>query len=113
MNIKESLEEFYENLLGVEYPWLVESIRRDSKKREVTVIVGYSQEEPCKCPVCGKRGKLHDHHKRRWRHLDSCNHKTFIEAQIPRVSCEEHGVKPNFMANFTNFMGSDLGFTDF
>jgi hypothetical protein len=36
MNIKESLEEFYENLLGVEYPWLVESIRRDSKKREVT-----------------------------------------------------------------------------
>jgi len=91
----------------------VESIRRDSKKREVTVIVGYSKEEPFECPVCGKRGKLHDHRKRRWRHLDSCNHKTFIEAQIPRVSCEEHGVKPNFMANFTNFMGSDLGFTDF
>jgi hypothetical protein len=41
MNIKESLEEFYENLLGVEYPWLVESIRRDSKRREVTVIVVY------------------------------------------------------------------------
>jgi len=54
MNIKESLEEFYENLLGVEYPWSVESICRDSKRREVTVIVGYSKEEPYKCPVCGK-----------------------------------------------------------
>jgi len=93
MNIKESLEEFYENLLGVEYPWIVESIRRDSKRREVTVIVGYSKEESYKCPVCGERGKLHDHRKRRWRHLDSCNHKTFIEAQVPRVYCEEHGVK--------------------
>jgi len=58
MNIKKSLEEFYEKLLGVEYPWLVESIRRDSRKHEVTVILVYSREEPYKCPVCGKGGNF-------------------------------------------------------
>jgi len=36
---------------------------------------------------------LHDHRFRRWRHLDSCNHKTIVEADIPRVECAEHGVK--------------------
>ena len=40
-----------------------------------------------------QRGKLHDHRQRRWRHLGSCNHKIFIEAQVLRVYCEEHGVK--------------------
>jgi len=89
----ESLETFYKNLLGIEYPWVVEAIRRDSKQREVTVLVGYAAEEPYRCPVCDMPGKLHDHRKRKWRHLDSCNHKTLIEAAIPRVNCEEHGVR--------------------
>lgn len=91
--MSETLETFYKNLLGIEYPWVVEAIRRDSKQREVTVLVGYAEQEPYRCPVCKKPGKLYDHRKRQWRHLDSCNHKTLIEAAIPRVSCEEHGVK--------------------
>jgi transposase len=72
---------------------VAKAIQRDSKNREVTVIVEYTTEEPFICPVCGNPGKLHDHRKRQWRHLDSCNHKTLIEANIPRISCEEHGVK--------------------
>ncbi|MBN2735935.1 MAG: transposase family protein, partial [Spirochaetales bacterium] len=35
------------------------------------------------CPICGKVSKLYDHRKRRWRHLDSCNHKTLIDVDIP------------------------------
>jgi len=91
--MSETLETFYKHVLGIEYPWVVERIRRDSRQREVTVIVGYAANEPYRCPVCGKKGKLHDHRRRQWRHLDSCNHKTLIEADIPRVSCEAHGVK--------------------
>jgi len=91
--MSESLEEFYTNLLGIEGSWEVASIQRDSKSREVTVLVEYSKDQPYRCPECEAEAKLHDHRKRRWRHLDSCNHKTLIEANVPRVVCPEHGVK--------------------
>lgn len=91
--MSESLEEFYTNLLGITDPWEVTSIKRDSKSKEVTAIVALKQDLPLLCPLCGLPAKLHDHRSRRWRHLDSCNHKTIVEADIPRVVCAEHGVK--------------------
>ena len=56
-------------------------------------IVQYKSDEPVRCPVCGKACQCHDHRQRKWRHLDSCNHKTYIEASIPRVKCQEHGIR--------------------
>lgn len=91
--MSESLEEFYSNLLEISEPWEVSSIRRNSKTKEVTAIVDLHDNTKLECPICGKISKLHDHRKRKWRHLDSCNHKTLIEADIPRVLCSEHGVK--------------------
>ena len=91
--MSESLEEFYTNLLDITDPWEVASIKRDSKSKEVTAIVALKADIPLVCPICGMVAKLHDHRFRRWRHLDSCNHKTIVEADIPRVECAEHGVK--------------------
>ena len=91
--MSESLEEFYTNLLGITDPWEVASIKRDSSSREVTAIVALKAGIPLLCPICGLPSKLHDHRSRRWRHLDSCNHKTIVEADIPRVECAQHGVK--------------------
>jgi len=91
--MNETLEEFYNHILGIESPWEVVRIERDSKIREVTAIVEYKKNEALKCPECGGVGKLHDHKKRTWRHLDSCNHKTMIRAAVPRVECPIHGVK--------------------
>jgi transposase len=91
--MSETLEEFYKNLLDITDPWEVTSIKRDSKIREVTAIVGLKAGMPLLCPICGMIAKLHDHRFRRWRHLDSCNHKTIVEADIPRVECPGHGVK--------------------
>src|SRR5205085_4425672 len=31
--------------------------------------------------------------ERRWRHLDTCQYRTILVAQVPRVECAEHGVK--------------------
>lgn len=91
--MSESLEEFYTNLLGITDPWEVASIKRDSISREVTAIVALKAGITLVCPICGSPAKLHDHRSRRWRHLDSCNHKTIVEADIPRVECAQHGVK--------------------
>jgi transposase len=91
--MSETLEEFYNHLLGIESPWEVASIKRDSASREVTAIVQFKSTEPLQCPVCGKPCTCHDHRERKWRHLDSCNHKTLIEASIPRIECQEHGIR--------------------
>jgi len=34
----------------------------------------------------------YDMTKRRWRHLDTSQNSTFIEADVPRVECKEHGI---------------------
>jgi transposase len=88
----ESLEEFYSKLLGLEDPWAVDKVIRDSKNREVLVRVALIDPSIGSCPTCGKELAVHDSRTRRWRHLDSCNHKTIIEAEVPRVNCPEHGV---------------------
>ena len=81
--MKESLEEFYNAILGIESPWEVVSISRKVEIRIVTAHVQYKKNVRFQCLKCGAEGKLHDHRKRRWRHLDSCNHKTMIEALVP------------------------------
>lgn len=91
--MNETLEDFYYHILGISDSWEVTGIQRNSNIREVTVFVKYKKEKPIKCPICGKSGKLYDHRSRKWHHLDSCNHKTIIEASIPRINCSKHGVK--------------------
>ncbi|WCB48014.1 transposase family protein [Nitratidesulfovibrio vulgaris] len=45
------------------------------------------------CPICGRNLTCRDHAEpRTWRHLDTCQFKTFLSARIPRVDCPEHGV---------------------
>ena len=88
--MSETLEEFYTNLLGIIDPWVVASIKRDSKSKEIIATVALKANMLLLCPICGKPATLHDHQLRRWRHLDSCNHKTIVEADIPRVECAEH-----------------------
>ncbi len=86
------MEEFYGGLLGVGSPWEVEEIVRDAKIHEVWVHIVFADGEPALCPTCGKEMPIHDRKTRKWRHLNSCNHKTIIESEIPRVKCSEHGV---------------------
>jgi len=46
------------------------------------------------CPECGAPSKLYDHQpERQWRHLDTCQYRTILHAEPPRIQCREHGVK--------------------
>ena len=47
--------------------------------------------QPC-WPTCSKPAPGYDSRRRRWRHLDTCQYKTILEADVPRVKCPEHGV---------------------
>lgn len=45
------------------------------------------------CPECGVLCKAHDFKEMTWRHLNFFQHHCYITANVPRVSCQEHGVK--------------------
>ena len=85
--------ELYRRMLGVSSPWEVQDVRLDLKQRAVTVVVHYDRSIPVACPTCGGQATIYDHQLRRWRHLDTMQLKTFIECEVPRARCEQHGVK--------------------
>ena len=85
-------KDLYAQILGIKSPWQVSSVELALSEGEVTVHV--EQEKGAKqcCPTCGKDSPGYDSRTRRWRHLDTCQYKTILVADVPRVKCQEHGV---------------------
>lgn len=84
--------QLYQQILGLVEPWTVKNVTLKPKEQEVEVEVSCT-ETVWGCPQCGKRMQVHDWEQRRWRHLDSCQFKTVITGEVPRVKCAEHGTQ--------------------
>jgi len=82
----------YEQILGLRPPWAVQAVtlRKDAGQIEIEVVCA---ETVWACPECGERMHVHGSERRRWRHLDSCQFKTILLAEVPRVKCEQHGTQ--------------------
>jgi transposase len=86
--------ELYRQLLGLASPWTVTRVELAVKEQRVDVWAGHGEGERWPCPECGAVLPLYDHtEERAWRHLDSCQFKTYLHARPPRVQCGEHGVR--------------------
>jgi len=83
----------YEQILGLPEPWRVTDVQLRDDDREVIVTVGLRRPLELSCPECGESMPGYDHRRRRWRHLDTCQYKTIIEADVPRGECSTHGVR--------------------
>ena len=96
----------YRSILGVEAPWRVVSVDFDKRplrpdspnplehwEGEVTIRVDHDRRAPLLCPQCQKACPGYDYRTRRWRHLDTCQFQTIVVCDVPRISCEEHGVQ--------------------
>ena len=82
----------YAKILSVTSPWFVESVNLDESDGTVHVYVGLDHENGLHCPLCGAKCSHYDSRPRTWRHLDSCQFKTLVHANIPRTQCKKHGV---------------------
>lgn len=81
----------YAHILNLSAPWQVNSLSLDENAGSVTVIVGIVENTRLACPTCCKSCPIHDHRHRKWRHLDTCQFATIVEADVPRIMCQEHG----------------------
>lgn len=85
-------KELYKQILGIQSPWKVVAVDLSVDAGEVTVHVGQETGTKQRCPHCDSPCSGYDKRLRRWRHLDTCQFKTVLVAEVPRVHCPEHGV---------------------
>ncbi len=83
--------ELYRKILGIEEPWKVVGVEADLQAGEVRVHVALLADRP-QCSGCGRECSRHDTRTRRWRHLDTCQLRTVLLAEIPRTKCEACGI---------------------
>ena len=83
--------QLYSQILGISKPWKVVNVQISLADDEVQVTVARDGGK-LTCPKCGKTGPGYDQRTRRWRHLDTCQLKTLLVADVPRMQCAEHGV---------------------
>lgn len=84
--------ELYAQILGIRSPWSVTSVELQSAALQVVVNVRVDPAEALCCPECGDPAPRYDFRERRWRHLDTCQYRTVLSAEVPRVQCPSHGV---------------------
>jgi len=82
----------YESVLGDIRPWRVERVTLNRERQAIEVELTCPP-EAWACPTCHERMHVHGYERRQWRHLDTCQYKTILQADVPRVSCQKHGTQ--------------------
>jgi len=80
----------YDKILQLKAPWKTTSVNLNESTNIITVKVGVDNTRLI-CPTCRASSRCYDTRKRQWRHLDTCQFQTIIEADVPRIKCNQHG----------------------
>ena len=77
--------EFYRHILGLESPWGVSNVDLDMTANRVVIRLEIDRTTKWFHPETREPARLHKWTERRWRHLDTCQFETIIEASVPSV----------------------------
>ena len=87
------LQQHYSQLLGLGTDWEVSDVSLEMESNRVLIELVYVGSQ-LSCPDCGADCSRADTApKRRWRHLDTMQFETVLEAAIPRSACHKCGIK--------------------
>lgn len=85
--------DFYRQILGLDLPWQITEAKIDSTDKSVHLTLTHGGDSQFSCKKCEQLCSVHDHGKiRTWRHLDTCDHYTYLHAALPRTDCPSCGV---------------------
>lgn len=86
--------DLYTALLHLRHPWRAREVKLDRAASRIDVWIEHAEGTQFLCPECRKVAPIYDHaDEREWRHLDTCDCKTYVHARLPRVNCPRHGVR--------------------
>ncbi len=84
----------FTRILKIRPPWFIKTITVNEGEERIDIHVDHEPDIRVRCPVCETFYGMYDHAPERiYRHLDTCQMKTFIHLRPPRVNCPHHGVK--------------------
>lgn len=81
----------YTKILQLTPEWSVSAVALDEATGQVQITLEVKTDAALKCPRCGGMSPRYDTRYRRWRHLDTCQFQTIVEAEVPRIRCPTHG----------------------
>jgi len=85
--------ELYTKLLGITRPWRVTRVTVDMAAERIDVWVEEAPGTEFHCARCGTACAVYDHTAAQsWRHLDTCQCRTYVHARLPRTHCPVDGV---------------------
>lgn len=81
--------------LGLEEPWKIvdQWLDTDKSPNELHIRISADRGSRFPCPMCGELCKAHDFKEFTWRHLNFFQHHCYLTAEVPRIKCQEHGVR--------------------
>ena len=82
----------FSKALGLGSGWKVVKSEMDVAGRELKLWLDFEPGSQFACPQCGEFCPVHDTVEKKWRHLDFWQHRTELNARVPRTNCQEHGV---------------------
>lgn len=85
--------EFYRHILGLETPWSVSDVDLDMNANRVVVRVEIDRTTKWFHPESQEPATVHKWTERRWRHLDTCQFETIIEAKVPSVRYRDGSIE--------------------
>lgn len=86
--------QLYATLLGIKFPWRVNKVQVDMVVSRIDVWVEEASGATFPCAVCKQESPIYDHtEEQEWRHLDTCQCRTYVHARLPRTTCPRDGVK--------------------
>ena len=89
----DALNLHYRQLLFLDDNWNVKSVKLSTESKRVVIRLEHVGKSVI-CPECSGTCSLKDHApERHWRHLDTMQFETILEARVPRVNCASCGVK--------------------
>ena len=77
--------DLYQQVLGLEKPWQVREVKLELAAKRVTVLIECDRGVRWGDERDGSRAHIHGWTKRQWRHLDTCQFETVLEAEVPSV----------------------------
>lgn len=91
---RDPVASLFEVALGLGRPWQIEKIEFDPEQRRLDLHLGFPRGSRFACSECAMEGcPVHDTASKEWRHLNFFQHEAYLHAEVPRVRCDEHGVR--------------------
>jgi transposase len=86
--------DLFQAALGLPEPWRVVAAEFSADRQRLDLYLDFPKGVRFACPEGDAAAcAVHDTSDKTWRHLDFFQHRAYLHARVPRVTCPTHGVR--------------------